>query len=63
MSAKRNNITPYRHIQDDGYSGISRSRPGRQELIAEIEAGRVHTFVVKNLDRMGSFRGEVTSEI
>ena len=51
--AERNNLMPYEHIQDDGYSGTNWNRPGWQKLIAEVEAGRVHTIVVKNLDRMG----------
>ena len=51
--AERNNLRPYRHIQDDGFSGTSWSRPGWQEIIDEIEAGHVNTLVVKNLDRMG----------
>ena len=51
--AERNNLVPYRHLQDDGYSGTNWNRPGWQELIAEVEAGRIQTVVVKNLDRMG----------
>ena len=51
--AELNNLKPYRHIQDDGYSGTVWNRPGWQELLAEIETGRVHTLVVKNLDRVG----------
>ena len=51
--AEHNNLKPYRHIHDDGYSGTNWDRPGWQELIAEVEAGRVGTIIVKNLDRMG----------
>ena len=51
--AERNNLKPYRHICDDGFSGVDWRRPGWQELISEVEAGRVQTIVVKNLDRMG----------
>ena len=51
--AERSNLKPYRHIQDDGYSGTNWNRPGWQELIAEVEAGRVKAIVVKNLDRLG----------
>jgi len=51
--AERNNLKPYRHIQDDGWSGTVWNRPGWQELITEVEAGRVQNIVVKNLDRMG----------
>jgi len=51
--AERSNLKPYRHIQDDGYSDTNWNRPGWQELMAEVEAGRVQTVVIKNLDRMG----------
>ena len=51
--AEEHNLKPYRHIQDDGFSGTVWTRPGWQELMAEVEAGRVGTIIVKNLDRMG----------
>jgi len=51
--AERNSLTPYVHIFDDGYSGTGWNRPGWQKVIEEIEAGKVQTIVVKNLDRMG----------
>ena len=51
--AERHNLKPYRHIQDDGWSGTVWTRPGWQELIAEVEAGRVQNIVVKNLNRIG----------
>ena len=51
--AEQNGLTPYVHLQDDGYSGTGWSRPGWQELIAQIETGNVKTIVVKNLDRIG----------
>lgn len=51
--AERNNLKPYKHIQDDGWSGTVWNRPGWQEVISEIEAGRVQNLVMKNLDRMG----------
>jgi predicted site-specific integrase-resolvase len=51
--AEQNGLKPYRHLQDDGYSGTLWTRLGWQELIAEIEAERVNAVVVKNLDRVG----------
>ena len=51
--AERNGLTPYIFLSDDGYSGTGWDRPGWQKVIEEIEAGRTHTIVVKNLDRMG----------
>jgi len=38
---------------DDGYSGTSFERPGFQEMLNEIEAGRVATVIVKDLSRFG----------
>jgi DNA invertase Pin-like site-specific DNA recombinase len=51
--AERNGLTPYIHVFDDGYSGTGWNRPGWLKVIEEIEAGRVKTLVIKNLDRMG----------
>lgn len=51
--AEQNGLKPYRHLQDDGYSGTQWARPGWQQLIAEIEAGRVSAVVTVNLDRVG----------
>jgi DNA invertase Pin-like site-specific DNA recombinase len=51
--AEQNGLKPWRHVQDDGYSGTQWTRPGWQELITEIEADKVSAVVVKNLDRVG----------
>jgi len=51
--AERNNLMPFRHIQDDGWSGTRWDRPGWSELMSEVDAGNVSAIVVKNLDRMG----------
>ena len=51
--AEDNNHKPYRLLYDDGISGTVWNRPGWKELISEVEAGRVQTVIVKNLDRMG----------
>ena len=51
--AERNGFVPFINIHDDGYSGTNWNRPGWQELIAAVEAGRVQTIIIKNLDRMG----------
>ncbi|MDR1247151.1 MAG: DUF4368 domain-containing protein [Clostridiales Family XIII bacterium] len=51
--AEQNGLTPFRHLQDDGKSGVLWKREGWQELIAEVEAGKVHAVVVKTLDRIG----------
>jgi len=51
--AEKNGLTPYRFIEDDGFSGTRWNRPGWIEVMEEIEAGRVATIIIKNLDRMG----------
>jgi DNA invertase Pin-like site-specific DNA recombinase len=51
--AERNDLTPYRHIQDDGYSGVSFARPGFQEMAAEVQAGNVSTCIVRDMSRFG----------
>ena len=51
--AERNGLTPYIHIQDDGYSGTNWNRPGWQELIAKVEADEVHCICIKDSSRLG----------
>ena len=38
---------------DDGYSGTNFERPGFQEMLAQIEAGKVANCIVKDLSRLG----------
>ena len=51
--AERHGLTPYVHIQDDGYSGTNWNRPGWQELLAKIESGEVANLLVKDSSRLG----------
>lgn len=51
--AERNNLTPYIHIQDDGFSGTNWKRPGWQELIAKTENDEVQNILVKDSSRIG----------
>jgi DNA invertase Pin-like site-specific DNA recombinase len=51
--AEKNGLTPYRHVQDDGYSGVNFSRPGFQEMAAEVQAGNVSACVVRDMSRFG----------
>ena len=41
------------HFSDDGYSGTNFNRPAFNSLLAEIEAGRVGTVIVKDMSRFG----------
>ena len=51
--AERNGLTPYIHIEDDGYTGTNWNRPGWQELIEKVEADEVSCIVIKDNTRLG----------
>jgi DNA invertase Pin-like site-specific DNA recombinase len=51
--AERNNLKPYIHVTDDGYSGTGWDRPGWLRIMEEVDAGHVQNLVCKNLDRIG----------
>ena len=51
--AEQHGLTPYVHIEDDGYSGTRWGRPGWQELIAKIEADEVVCICIKDGSRLG----------
>ena len=38
---------------DDGYSGTNYDRPGFQQMLSEIEAGKVAVVLTKGLSRLG----------
>lgn len=42
-----------RFYTDDGWSGTNFQRPGFQAMLADIEAGKVSTVIVKDLSRLG----------
>ena len=46
--AKQNGFTNLRWYTDDGYSGANFQRPGFQAMLADIEAGKVGTVIVKD---------------
>lgn len=59
---QRNMLTDYVRRQgwqigsvyiDDGYSGTNFQRPGFQEMIADIEKGKINLVIVKDLSRLG----------
>ena len=51
--AKQNGFLNLRWYTDDGYSGANFQRPGFQAMLADIEAGKVGTVIVKDMSRLG----------
>ena len=51
--ARQNNFVPFEHYTDDGWSGGNFERPRWKDLIADIEAGKVGTVIVKDMSRVG----------
>ena len=50
--AKQNGFSNLRWYTDDGYSGANFQRPGFQAMLADIEAGKVGTVIVKDMSRL-----------
>ena len=40
--------TAIRHYEDDGYSGTNFNRPGFQQMLADIKAGKIKRVIVKD---------------
>ena len=51
--AQRNGFKNIKHFTDDGVSGTRFDRPGLNEMLREIEAGKVGTVIVKDMSRAG----------
>ena len=51
--AQKNGFKNIRHFTDDGVSGTRFDRPGLNEMLREIEAGRVSTVIIKDMSRAG----------
>ena len=51
--AKQNGFSNLRWYTDDGYSGANFQRPGFQAMLADNEAGKVGTVIVKDMSRLG----------
>ena len=41
------------HYTDDGWTGADFDRPDWKRMLADIEAGKVGTVIVKDMSRMG----------
>lgn len=44
--------TVYKTYTDIGYSGLTTNRPGLQEMIRDVEAGKIDRVVIYRLDRL-----------
>ena len=51
--AQKNGYKNTKHYTDDGFTGRNFKRPGFQEMLADIEAGRIGTVIVKDMSRFG----------
>lgn len=51
--ARKNGFSNLRSYTDDGWSGTDFQRPGFQEMLTDIEAGKVDTVIVKDMSRLG----------
>lgn len=49
----KENIRVYKEYVDDGYTGSDFLRPSFQEMIRDMEAGKVNLIIVKDLSRFG----------
>ena len=51
--AKHNELNFVQEYVDDGYSGTSYERPGFQQLMEDVNSGKINCIVVKDLSRLG----------
>ena len=51
--AKENHFSNPAFFVDDGYSGTNFDRPGWNDMLEQIEAGKVKTLIVKDMSRLG----------
>ena len=51
--ARKSGMTNIKHFTDDGYTGRNFNRPRFQAMLAEAEAGKIGTIIVKDMSRFG----------
>ncbi|MDR1487259.1 MAG: hypothetical protein LBT62_04610 [Deltaproteobacteria bacterium] len=52
--AEHDELPPYEHLTDDGFTGANFNRPGWPELIVRAECGEASAVRLKDSSRMGS---------
>ena len=57
---KEAGLKNYKIYTDDGYTGANFDRPGFQQMIKDIEDGKVNLVIVKDLSRLGRVSSKVT---
>ncbi len=50
---KDNNLNVYKIYVDDGYSGLNYNRPAFNEMLGDIESGKINMVITKDLSRLG----------
>ena len=48
-----NGYRRFKHYEDDGYSGTNFNRPGFQDMLSDIKAGKVARVICKDMSRFG----------
>jgi len=64
--AKDNGFSNIRHFSDDGFSGVSFTRPAFMEMMELAEQGKIKTIIVKDHSRLGRNRlivGQLLEEV
>ncbi len=56
-------ITSYEFYCDDGYSGTNFQRPAFQQMLSDINAGKINLVIVKDLSRFGRNYVEVGLQV
>ncbi|GHU78182.1 recombinase [Clostridia bacterium] len=51
--AKEHGIQVIKEFLDDGYSGTTMDRPGFQEMLSQIDDGKINCVLVKDMSRFG----------
>lgn len=51
--AEENGYTNIRHYTDDGHTGVNFNRPGFQQMLADVEEGKIGTIICKDMSRFG----------